>query len=266
MIRILHLSDPHFGTVEPGLDHAVLALAARLAPDATVISGDLTQRARRAEFAAARDWVDRLPAPVLLVPGNHDAPLYNLARRLLWPYAGFAASFGADLEPALSLPRAILQGINTADPLVWKAGRLRRSSVERLRRSFASAPPDKWRIAVMHHAPVPAADGTAADIADPPGTLRALAATGAQIVLSGHTHMPHWGVAETAAGMLFLQVGTAISTRRKTAANDLGLIELDDRGVTVRSRLALPGSPFVEGPRSRFLFGPDSWQRVEEGS
>ncbi|GAB1362930.1 metallophosphoesterase [Rhodobacter sp.] len=263
MIRILHLSDPHFGTVETGLDRAVLALAARLAPDATVVSGDLTQRARRAEFAAAREWVDRLPRPVLVVPGNHDAPLYNLLGRLLRPYAGYAASFGADLEPVLSLPGAVVQGINTANPLVWKAGRLRQSSVDRLRRSFAAAPPDDWRIAAMHHAPVPAADGTAADIADPPGTLRALAETGAQIVLSGHTHMPHWGVAETAAGMLFLQVGTAISTRRKTAANDLGLIELDDRGVTVRSWHALPGGPFTEGPGSRFLNGPTGWQRVE---
>jgi len=261
MSRILHLSDLHFGTVEEGLARSCLGLAARLAPDASVISGDLTQRARSGQFAAARAFADALPQPVLVVPGNHDMPLWNLPLRLLAPFRRHARAFGPELEPGLMLTDAVLQGVNTANPLVWKSGLLRPAALARLKARFAAAPPGHWRIAVLHHAPVPAADGTPADIADPAAALRGLAAAGAQIVLSGHTHMPHWGMAETHAGMLFLQVGTAISARRKTDANDLSLIALDAGGVTLRSWLALPGRPFVEGPVSRFAHGEHGWSR-----
>jgi 3',5'-cyclic AMP phosphodiesterase CpdA len=260
--RILHLSDLHFGAVDDRLLGPVLDLAARLAPDAVVISGDLTQRARRAQFAAARAFVDRLPQPVLVVPGNHDMPLGNLALRLLAPLRNYARAFGQVTEPRLDLPGAVLQGVNTADPLVWKAGRLTAASGDRLAAAFAGAAPGVFRIAVLHHAPVPAADGTPADIARPAAALARLARAGADIVLSGHTHMPHSGWAETAAGVLFLQVGTAISTRRKTDANDLALIELAPGRVTRRSWAARAGERFAEAPPVRFLHTPAGWQEV----
>ncbi len=262
MTRILHRSDLHFGTVEDDLAQDCLALAARLAPDATVVSGDLTQRARPDQFAQALAFVDQLPQPALVVPGNHDIPLYNLPIRLLAPFRKHIKAFGPNLEPTLTLPGAVLQGANTANPYVWKSGLLRPASLTRLKQTFAAAPPDLWRVAVLHHAPVPAADATPADIAHPAEALLQLAATGAQIVLSGHTHMPHWGAAKTQAGMLFLQVGTAISTRRKTDANDLSLIQLDATGVTLRSWLSRPSQPFTEGPTSRFAHGADGWTKV----
>jgi 3',5'-cyclic AMP phosphodiesterase CpdA len=170
-------------------------------------------------------------------------PLYSLPARLLAPFAGYRRALEADLEPRAHLPDAIVQGVNTANPFVWKAGQLPPASVARLTDAFADAPPGAWRIAVMHHAPVPAADGTPPDIADPAGTLAALARTGADIVLSGHTHMPHAGFAETAAGVLFLQVGTAISTRLKTGTNDFALVTLGAGKVTVESWLSPPGQP-----------------------
>ncbi|MDQ2065593.1 metallophosphoesterase [Xinfangfangia sp. CPCC 101601] len=263
MTRILHLSDLHFGTLEPGIEGKALALAKHLRPDATVISGDMTQRARAEQFRQAQAFAAKLPQPVLAVPGNHDAPLYNLFQRLTAPYAGFARTFGAELEPCLHIPGAVLQGVNTADPYAWKRGRLRTGSLARMQQNFAAAPAEYWRVAVLHHAPVPAADNTPADIADAPRALRDLGQTGAQIVLSGHTHMPHWGMAETAQGMLFVQVGTAISTRRKTEANDIGLLELDPWGVTLRTWLALPGQDFREGPQARFRYEGQHW--VKEG-
>jgi 3',5'-cyclic AMP phosphodiesterase CpdA len=257
--RILHLSDLHFGAVDDRLVAPLLALAAELSPDATVISGDLSQRARRSQFAAARAFVDRLPGPVLVVPGNHDMPLYNLALRLTRPFAGYHRAFGDALEPCLSLPCAVIQGVNTANPHVWKSGHLTPTSTARLTAAFAAARPDATRIAVLHHAPVPAADGTPADVADPVAVLDALSRAGTEIVLSGHTHMPHAGFAETAAQILFLQVGTAISTRIKTDANDFALIELDRDGVTVRSWLARQGHPFREAPPVRFMRTASGW-------
>lgn len=263
MTRILHLSDVHFGTVDGRLVEPIVALAHKLRPDATVVSGDLTQRARPDQFAAARAFLDRLPGPVLAVPGNHDMPLHNLALRLAAPFARYRRAMGDELEPTLALPGAVLQGVNTADPLVWKAGRLRRASASRLAQGFAAAPPGAMRIAVLHHAPVPAADGTPADMADPPGVLAALASAGTDIVLSGHTHMPHAGFAETAAGVLFLQVGTAISTRLKTGTNDFALVILAEGEVTVESWLAAPGSAgFAAGPTARYGRPQGAWQKL----
>lgn len=262
MTRILHLSDVHFGAVDDRLVGPMLALAHDLRPDATVISGDLTQRARPEQFAAARAFIDRLPGPVLCVPGNHDMPLYHLALRLAAPFARYRRALGPQLEPALTLPGAVLQGVNSADPLVWKAGRLRPASGERLARSFAAAPPGAMRIAVMHHAPVPAADGTPADMADPAAVLATLAKAGTDIVLSGHTHMSHAGFAETAAGVLFLQVGTAISTRLKTGTNDFALIELAPGSVTRHAWLACQGEGFTAQVSTRFLKTDTGWQAV----
>ncbi len=260
MIRVLHLSDVHFGAVDARRVEPLLALANDLRPDATVLSGDMTQRARPEQFAAARAFVDRLPGQVICVPGNHDMPLHNLWLRLIAPFARYRRAMGPELEPTLTLPGAVLQGVTTANPLVWKAGRLRRASADRLAATFAAAPRDAMRIAVLHHAPVPAADGTPADMARPAEVLAALARAGTDVVLSGHTHMPHAGFAETAAGILFLQVGTAISTRLKTDANDIALIEIGAASVTQHAFLARGNKGFVQAASARFLKGPQGWR------
>ncbi|MES2549611.1 MAG: metallophosphoesterase [Pseudomonadota bacterium] len=264
MTRLLHLSDVHFGAVDHRLVQPLLALAHKLQPDVTVISGDLTQRAQPDQFAAARAFIDQLPGPVLSVPGNHDAPLWNLPVRLVAPFARYRRAIGRELEPLVSLPGAVLQGINTANPLVWKAGHLTDASAGRLDTAFANSPAQAMRIAVMHHAPVPASDGTPADLAAPAAALAALARAGTDIVLSGHTHMPHAGFAETAAGVLFLQVGTTISTRLKTRTNDFALIELGSGSVTRHDWLSHGGGPFLPSAPQRFLKTADGWRRLAE--
>lgn len=265
MTRILHLSDVHFGAVDDRLVDPFLAVAHRLNPDLCVISGDLTQRARADQFHAARDFVARLPAPALVVPGNHDVPLYNLPARLVAPFTGYRRIFAPDLEPKFLLPDAVVQGVNTTNPLAWKSGYLRPASVRKLTAAFKSAAPGQWRIAALHHAPVPAADGTHADIAYPTQALAALARAGADIVLSGHTHMPHTGFAETAVGVLFLQVGTAISTRLKTGTNDFSLVTLQPGQVSVESWLSPAGSAaFNPGPSQNYTRPGTAWQKLTQ--
>ncbi len=264
MTRLLHISDLHFGAVDDRLLHPLLDLAHSLKPDAILVSGDLTQRARPRQFAAARAFLDRLPGPRIVVPGNHDMPLHNLALRLTAPLSRYRRAFGEPEPAPLLLPDAVIQGLNTANPLVWKAGHLTPASSFRLAQTFATAPPDAHKIAVMHHAPVPAADGTPADMANPAGVLAQLAAAGTDIVLSGHTHMPHAGLVETAAGVLFLQVGTAVSTRLKTDANDLAVIDLAPASVTRTPWLARDGGPFQPQPPTRFLRAPSGWQRLAD--
>ena len=92
MRRIAHLSDLHFGRHDDEIVTGLLRALKAIAPDIYVISGDLTQRARRAQFAAAKAFVDELRAtglPVIVVPGNHDVPLYDVARRFMRPLNRF---------------------------------------------------------------------------------------------------------------------------------------------------------------------------------
>ena len=135
MTRILHISDLHFGAVNARLLEPLLALARHLQPDAIIVSGDLTQRARPEQFRDAAAFLARFGLPVLAVPGNHDAPLYNLPLRLFSPFSRYQKRMNAVLEPVLILPGAVLTGVNTANPLVWKAGRLRRAGPAPRRRS-----------------------------------------------------------------------------------------------------------------------------------
>jgi 3',5'-cyclic AMP phosphodiesterase CpdA len=263
MTRLLHISDLHFGAVNDRLLDPLLALSAAVRPDVVVVSGDLTQRARPGQFRDAEAYLARFGLPVLSVPGNHDAPLYNLPVRLLSPFGRYQRQVNQDLEPVLILPGAVLMGVNTANPLVWKAGRLSRASAQALMRAFNTAPAGLMHIAVMHHAPVPAADGTPADIHDPAAVLRDLVAAGTDIVLSGHTHLPHVGAAETAASILFLQVGTAISTRLKTRWNDVSLVETSNDRVTVRPFLAEATHRFEPGPAQHFHRKDARWQEAD---
>ncbi len=263
MTRILHISDLHFGAINARLLEPLLELARHLQPDAIIVSGDLTQRARPAQFRDAAAYLSRFGLPILAVPGNHDAPLYYLPMRLLSPFSRYRRRVNAVLEPVLILPGAVLAGVNTANPLVWKAGRLGAASAQALKRAFSIAPAGLMHIAVMHHAPVPAADSTPADIHDPAAVLRELVAAGTDIVLSGHTHLPHIGAAETAESILFLQVGTAISTRLKTRWNDVSLVETGNDRVTVQPLLADATHRFEPGPVQHFHRKDARWQEAD---
>src|SRR6185295_4473790 len=99
MRTIVHLSDIHFGRVDARLLAPLVRLVREIAPDLVAVSGDLTQRARRRQFQQARAFLDQLPAPQLVVPGNHDVPLFNVAARFADPYGGYRRYISQDLEP-----------------------------------------------------------------------------------------------------------------------------------------------------------------------
>ena len=113
MCVLLRISDTHFGTEQPQVVEALVALAAQQRPAVVVLSGNITQRARPAQFRAAKLFVDRLGAPVRTIPGNHHIALFDLWARLTRPYARYAKMFGADLEPVHSSPDLLVVGVNT---------------------------------------------------------------------------------------------------------------------------------------------------------
>lgn len=117
-LQILQISDLHFGTpFDPVVAESLVEATKNLRLDALVVSGDLTQRARREQFLAASDFLRRLPdVPRLVVPGNHDVPLYNIARRLMDPLRNYKDCINPDLNPILRLPKATLVGLDSTAP------------------------------------------------------------------------------------------------------------------------------------------------------
>lgn len=222
MSVLLHLSDPHFGTEEPPVVAALLRFAHELRPDVVVLSGDITQRARSAQFAAARRFCDALGAPHLLtLPGNHDIPLYNVAARLFAPYRGYKACFGDELEPELDLPDALVIGVNTTRPERHKDGVVSPRQIRRVADRLRQARPVQLRVVVTHQ---PACVLRPQDEKDRlhggEEAVQAWARAGADLVLGGHIHLPYTSdlVARanaTPRPLFCLQAGTALSRRTR---------------------------------------------------
>src|SRR5436305_1611751 len=113
MRTVLHLSDLHFNKVDPRKADALLDAARALGPDLVVISGDLTQRARSRQFIAARRFLDQLPKPQLVVPGNHDIPTWNIWKRVMDPLTHYRRYISNQLEPTFIDSELIAVGVNT---------------------------------------------------------------------------------------------------------------------------------------------------------
>src|SRR6185503_19113177 len=130
MRTLVHLSDIHFGRIDPATVGPLGAAITRLSPDLLAVSGDLTQRARRTEFAAARQFLDALPFRRLVVPGNHDVPLYNVFTRFITPLARYRHAITDDLSPIYQDEEMIAVGVNTARSWTWGEGRINQSQFD----------------------------------------------------------------------------------------------------------------------------------------
>ena len=232
MSVILHISDTHFGTEDAPVVQALRALVREQRPDALVLSGDVTQRARAAQFAAAREFCDSLGiAHRLTLPGNHDIPLFNVFGRIAMPYRGYKAAFGDDLEPVLELPDAVVIGVNTTRPARHKDGEVSREQVRRVVQRLGGIPRDRLRIVVTHQ---PACVMRPEDEKDRlhggAEAVKAWSEAGADLVLGGHIHLPY--VSDVCAmvqgarrTMYCVQAGTALSLRvRHNSPNSLNLL------------------------------------------
>jgi len=224
---ILQVSDPHFGTERAPVVRALVQLAQRLRPDLVVLSGDITQRARAPQFEAARSFMDQLGAPRLVIPGNHDIPLFNGWARLVRPYAGHRAAFGDELEPQFSSAGLLVLAVNTTRAHRHKNGEVSAAQVARVAARLAEATPAQLRVVVVHQ-PI--------DVQRPqdePDRLightaaqDAWAAAGADIVMGGHIHLPYvMPLPGLARPMWAVQAGTAVSHRvRPGAPNSVNLV------------------------------------------
>ncbi len=266
MARILHLSDPHFGAADPAVEKAFLARAEKLAPDYTVLSGDLTMRARRSELAAARQFVAGLPRPLLMIPGNHDVPAANhVFDRFFNPFRRYKASFGADLEPEdisgdlhfVSVNSTRAAGLH-AD---WSVGILSRAQLASITERFSRSPQGATRVLVLHH-PLLAPPGHGRTVVNPlPALLRAIHEARVDLVLCGHFHLSQLATAGTLDGWqcVVSQASTVCSTRLKGDPQGFHEITVDGGSIRI-TPWKYEGGDFHPVPPFSFLRGGRGWK------
>ena len=151
MRTLVHISDLHFGRLDPRTVPVLQEAIVASRPDILVVSGDLTQRAREKQFASARRFLDSLPVPRVVVPGNHDVPLYNLVARWLWPLSTYRRHIDDNVEPFYSDGEIAILGVNTARSFTFKNGRINQGQVLRGCARLDSCGSGVTRIVVTHH-------------------------------------------------------------------------------------------------------------------
>ncbi|MDO9004181.1 MAG: metallophosphoesterase [Aquabacterium sp.] len=232
MSVLLQISDPHFGTEQPPVMAALLKLARAQQPDIVVWSGDITQRARRSQFAAARRFADEVKAPHrLVIPGNHDIPLFNVAARLLAPYGNFRRAFGHELEPCISTPQWLVIGVNTTRPWRHEDGEVSADQIDRVTTRLNAAQAGQVKVVVVHQPVCVTLDKDRKNLLKGhEAALSQWGQAGVDLILGGHIHLPFVVPQKTIRGgaqhpFWVVQAGTALSSRvRGGMANSVNLI------------------------------------------
>jgi 3',5'-cyclic AMP phosphodiesterase CpdA len=247
--RLLHLSDLHFGRVPPQMAEALLAAAAEIKPDVVVVSGDLTQRARVVEFEQARAFLDRLEYPTLVIPGNHDVPLYNPYGRFIERLARYRRLITDDLSPSYVDDEVAILGVNTARSLTWKSGRINPRQIAEVRAELCRLPDPVTRVVATHH---PYAVARLA--------LRSWSACGADVLLCGHLHI---AAAEIFGRTLVVNAGTATSTRMRGQANSFNVIGATGREKVSVAQWIWQPSGFAKSADLEFHREAGEWTRTK---
>ncbi len=232
--RLVHLSDPHFGTADQAQAERLVSLCHELEPDFMLISGDFSMRARLREMQAAKEWLARLPEPQLKIPGNHDVPLVNhLFQRFFAPFKRYRDYIHPELEPTAELPLGKLVSFNSSTPFGWHAdwsrGFLDPFQALRMQRELADV--DGLRLVTFHHPLWRPDHSKRALIAPLPMIHHALAEAQVDIVFSGHFHQSTVRTLDYTDGSggnhLISQASTACSTRLKGEPAGFHVVDLE---------------------------------------
>jgi len=268
MRKIVHLSDLHFGRLNPALIDPLLRTVREVEPDLIAVSGDLTQRARSYQFQQARSFLDVLPKPQIVVPGNHDIPLHNVFARFVEPLTKYKRYITDDLQPAYEDEEMVIIGVNTARSSVFKGGRINKTQVDRLRDKFCSLRSGVVKAVVTHH-PFDLPEGY--HERDLVGRARmamtGLAECGADLFLAGHLHISHTGHTKRykihGHSALVVQAGTATSTRERGEANSFNLLRIGYPGITVERFVWNPSTAsFAVSSHEDFKHTAEGWIRI----
>lgn len=240
MRTLLHLSDLHFGRIDESLLEPLRAFAEKLAPQLVIVSGDLTQRARTAQFQQARRFLDSLPQPQIVVPGNHDVPMHDVFSRFARPLEKYQRIITQDLQPTYVDAEIGVVGVDTVRSFTIKNGRINEEQIEKLRATFDAMPAGVLKIVASHHPfDLPDTQATQDLVGRAPLAMQTFADCGVDLLLAGHMHTSHTG--NTGAhypqgdyAALVVQAGTATSTRERGESNSFNVVVLDGTRIEVQ--------------------------------
>jgi len=265
MRTLVHLSDIHFGRTNSAVVEHLLSAVRELTPDIVVISGDLTQRALPNEFEQARLFLEALPKPQIVVPGNHDIPLHNIYARFRRALDRYRRYISEDLEPFYQDREVAVIGINTARSLTVKGGRINETQMARIEERVCHLGNDVNKVVVTHH-PFDLPEHYKANVlvGRAGKAMARFAHCGIDLLLAGHLHVSHSG--PTAAryeangySAIFVQAGTACSTRSRGEPNSFNFILLERERMTVKTYASREGKPFQLASTQDFCRSPSGW-------
>ena len=247
MITILHISDLHFGPPYiPEAGEALIEAAASILPDIVVASGDFTQRAKEEQFVEARAFLDRLPdVPQVVVPGNHDVPLYRIGERIFSPYRWYREHIADELDQVVETDEAVIVALNSTSPLRHITnGRIDEDQLDYCRRVLREADEEKVRIVVAHHHFAPAPDYEGGQVM--PNAKRAIdvfTELRVDLILGGHLHRAYIGNSldlypglDREHGIIIVQSGTSTSRRgrvREREKNSFNVVRITEEVIRI---------------------------------
>ena len=255
MTSILHFADIHFGVEDTAALAQLEAVIDRLQPDVCVISGDVTQSGSEEEFEAAARWIESLPGPKVITPGNHDTPMYGIIDRVLQPFDRYADYIEPLNTDGWEDDHVVIRSMNTARgvqmKLDWSTGVVDLDALDEIIADMRARPANKLRFLNVHHPFIypPEAPLQKETVNGPEGLVR-LADGNVDAVLSGHIHVPF--VVERRPGdseMLSVSAGT-LSTRRRGNDAAFNHIVVDDTDMAIRM-VSFDGAEFLESETFR---------------
>jgi 3',5'-cyclic AMP phosphodiesterase CpdA len=269
MKTIVQLSDLHFGAVDTRLLDPLRVSVEALAPDVTVISGDLTQRAKPEQFAQARSFLESLPMPQLVIPGNHDIPLYNVAARAFSGLSRYKTFISDDLAPVYIDDAVVIVGVNTARSFTLTNGRINNQQIAHVATHFKKAHPDAVRIVVSHH-PFDFTDALLDRwlVRRAPKAVSSFASQRVDVLLGGHFHLSYVGdtkkrYAQHAPHALVVAAGSATSTRQRGEPNSFNVLRIFSNKIAIERHAWRPEEhAFVPNGLWYFMRTKDGWKHT----
>ena len=250
MVTIAHISDPHVGSqfFVPNLMNRVIAELNEMHPDVVVVSGDLTAEGYRQEYKNWVAYAERIQAPMLTVPGNHDSR--NVG------YLHFEDLIGSRMW-SHDVEGVRIVGVDSSEPDL-NEGKVGRVHYDWIRRQFEE--PAQLKVFVLHHhlLPIPGTGRERSTVMDAGDLLEVLIHAGVQVVLSGHKHVPYvWRLED----MYVANAGTVSSLRvRGYTKPCYNVLEFDDGQVRILRRF-----PFGESHvMTHFSLAGDQFHREHE--